>query len=178
MYIEWYGDKMQERKIPLKNYFILLLISLGTIFLVFYLASWFNTSKEYYKNNSILSEFLPELKSEELSSYLIDNPEIVIYYASAKDESIKTFEKDFKKMIENYEIKDDLVYIDASKEENVNFVLELNKFSDKKRDDIVIPNLIYIKEGKVNKVLHTSAAKMNKRDVRNFLIKCGVITND
>ena len=178
MYVEWYGDKMQERKIPLKNYFILLAISLGTIFLIFYLASWFNTSKEYYKNNSILSEFLPELKSEELSSYLIDNPEIVIYYASAKDENIKDFEKDFKKLIENYEIKDDLVYIDASKEENVNFVSFLNQFSDKKRDIIAIPNLIYFKEGKVSKILYSDQIKINKRDVRNFLIKSGVITND
>ena len=59
-----------------------------------------------------------------------------------------------------------------------NFVLELNNFSDKKRDSVVIPNLIYIKEGKVDKVLNTSETKMNKRDVRNFLIKCGVITND
>ena len=95
---------MKERNIPLKNYLILLLLMIVTIFIVFYLSSWYNTSKEYYQNNSILSEYLPELKTEEIDSFLIDNPEVVIYYASAKDENIKAFERDFKKLIEKINI--------------------------------------------------------------------------
>ena len=44
--------------------------------------------------------------------------------------------------------------------------------------EINIPNLIYINEGKLERVLYTGEEKINKRDVQNFLIKCGVITND
>lgn len=178
MFIERYGDKMQKRNIPLKNYLILTIVSLLTVFLVFYLVSWYNTSKEYYQNNSILSKYLSELKSDEMSSYLIDNPEIVIYYASAKDGNIKNFEKEFKKLIESNEIKDDIVYIDASKEENSNFVSNINKISDKKRDNLFIPNLIHIKEGKVDKILYASEKNITRRDVHNFLIRCEIITND
>jgi len=168
---------MKKNNIPLKNYFILLLIVLGTILLVFYLRSWYNASIEYYQNNSIMSEYLSELKSEEINSFIIDNPDIIIYYASAKDTNIKSFEKSFKKLMEQYEIKDDIVYIDSSKQENVDFISKLNDVSDKKINQINIPNLIYIKDGKVNKVLYSNETEINKRDVQNFLIKCGVITN-
>lgn len=178
MFIEWYGDKMQKRDIPLKNYIILLMIFLFTILLVFYLASWYNTSKEYYKNNSILSEYLSELKSDEIDSYLIDNPNVVIYYASAKDETIKSFEKEFKKLIEDNEIKDDIIYVDSSKEENANFVSKLNSIYNNRIDNLIIPNLICIKEGKISRILYSNDTKINKRDARNFLIKCEVITND
>lgn len=169
---------MKKRNIPLKNYVILLLISLGTISLVFYLRSWYNASKEYYQNNSIMSEYLSELKSEEINSYILDNPEVVVYYASAKDTSIKSFEKEFKKLMEEYEIKDEIIYIDASKEENANLISELNAISDKKIDLIIVPNLIYVKECKVNKILYFEETQINKRDVRNFLIKSEIITND
>jgi len=178
MFVERYGDKMKNRDIPLKNYVILFVISVLTVILVFYLVSWYNASKEYYQNNSILSEYLSELKSDEISSYLIDNPEVVIYYASAKDSSIKDFEKEFKKLIEDMEIKDDIIYIDSSKTENINFVIQLNKVSDNKIESVVVPNLIYIKDSKVNQILNFDESTINKRDVRNFLIKCGVITND
>ena len=178
IFIDWYGDKMEKREVPLKNYLILLVLTIGIVCLVFYLASWYNTTKEYYKNNSILSKYLPEVKSEEISSFLVDNPEIVIYYASAKDENIKSFEKTFKKMIEKYEINDDIIYIDSSKEENVNFTSELNKIMDKKLDSIAIPNLIYIKNGSINRILYNKSSKINEREVRNFLIRCGVIVND
>ena len=66
-----------KRKIPLKNYIILLGLTLGTIFLVFYFRSWYNASREYYQNNSIMSEYLSELKSEEINSYIIDHPDVV-----------------------------------------------------------------------------------------------------
>ena len=166
------------KNIPLKNYLILLLVSLGTALLVFYLRSWYNASIEYYQNNSIMSEYLAEIKSDEINSFVIDNPDVVIYYASAKDTSIKSFEKSLKKLMEHYEIKDDVIYIDSSKIENDSFISKLNDVSDKKINVISIPNLIYIKDGRVNKVLYSTETKINKRDVQNFLIKCGVITND
>lgn len=168
---------MQKRDIPLKNYLILLVVAIVTVLIVFYLGSWYNASKEYYKNNSILSEYLSEIKGDEINSYLVDNPEVVIYYASSKDETIKSFENEFKKLIEQNEIKDEIIYIN-SKDENNNLISNLNSISDKQIDSIIIPNLIYIKEGKISKILYSKETEINKRDVRNFLIKCGVITND
>ncbi len=168
---------MKNRDIPLKNYIILLIISILTVILVLYLASWYNTSKEYYKNNSILSEYLSELKVDEIDSYLIDNPEIVIYYASAKDETIKEFEKEFKKLIQDNEISDEIIYIDSSKEENTDIISKINSISNKKIDLLVNPSLICIKEAKIDNILDSNEIKLNKRDVRNFLIKSGIITN-
>ena len=177
-FIEWNGGKMKKRNIPLKNYITLLLIAFATIFLVFYLRSWYNASKEYYQNNSIMSKYLSELKSEEINSYILDNPEVVIYYASARDTNIKSFEKSFKKLMEQYEIKENIIYIDSSKAENNELISVLNSISDKKANSLIVPNLIYIKNSRVNKILYSEVTEINRRDVRNFLIKVGVITND
>ena len=177
IFIEWNGDEM-KREIPLKNYIILFIIVVFTISFVFYLRTWYNTSKEYYQNNSIMSEYLSELKISEIGSYLVDNPNSIIYYASAKDTNIKPFEKKFKKLLEEYEIKNEIIYIDASKEENKEIISKLNNISDKKISEVKIPNLISVKDGKIDKILYSDDSSINKRDVQNFLIKCGIITND
>lgn len=169
---------MKNRKIPIKNYIIMLFITIVTILLVFYLVSWYNASKEYYQNNSIMTSYLSEIKDVELSSYLIDNPDTVIYYASGKDESIKDFEKEFKKLIEKYEIKDQIVYVDASKEENSAFISNLRELNNEKITFSDGNNLFCIKEGKIAKALFENSDVLDKRQARNFLIKCGVITND
>lgn len=167
-----------EKKIPARNYLILLILSIITIVLVFYLATWYKTSQEYYKNNSILSNYLSEIHTEEISSYLLDTPEVVIYAASSKDETIKPFEKEFKKLLEEHEIKNNVLYLNTSKEENAKFVEEIKKWSNKKITELPLPNLIYFKDGKIKAVMYKGEKVITKRDANNFLIKNGMITND
>ena len=57
-----------KRKIPVKNYFILAIVVLFTVVLAFYMRDWYNTSKEYYAQNSVMTKVVREIKSEEESS--------------------------------------------------------------------------------------------------------------
>ena len=51
------------RKIPFKNYVILGLVFLFTIGVVFYARDWYNTTKEYYMQNSVMKDAIREIKN-------------------------------------------------------------------------------------------------------------------
>ena len=57
-----------KREIPVKNYVILILVFLVTIVAVFYVRDWYNTTKNYYAQNSVMTKVVREIKSEEIST--------------------------------------------------------------------------------------------------------------
>ena len=58
-----------KKEVPMKNYFILALIFFVTVIGVFYAREWYNTSKEYYAQNSVMTKVVREIKSEEIANY-------------------------------------------------------------------------------------------------------------
>ena len=62
-----------KKEIPLKNYFILILVILLTILAVFYMRDWYNTSKEFYAQNSVMTKVVREIKNDEISNYILED---------------------------------------------------------------------------------------------------------
>jgi len=175
---------MKKKEIPKKNYIILALIVIFSILTVFYFTSWYNATKEYYMNNSVMAEFLSEINPEEIDNYIMDNPVSVIYFASSKNTDIKSFEKSFKKLIKEEEIKDSIIYMDVYKIVDDNFFVDLKKnyFSDElKKKDISFnshPNIIVIENRQIVDILNKKDRELELRDAKNLLIKHGIIIND
>ena len=95
-----------EKKIPIKNYFIVVLIAILTISLTFCLMITYNN-----KEKNTLS-FVSQVKENELDSYITERQEVVIYMASSNNKNIKELEKDLKKYTEEKNLKDFYVYLD------------------------------------------------------------------
>lgn len=173
---------MKKREIPKKNYIILFIIVIAVVGLCFYLTSWYKTIDEYYKTNSIISEVLPEIETETFSSFLLDNPDIVVYISSSSDSSVKTFEKQFKKVIADNSLNSNIIYFDTDKENNKNGldVLVNNYMSKtlKKVKNIVSPNLIRFKDGEIVDILYVKSSAITKNDAIKFLERNEVIEND
>lgn len=173
---------MKKREIPKKNYLILFIIVIAVVGLCFYLTSWYKTIDQYYKTNSIISEVLPEIETETFSSFLLDNPDIVVYIASSSDSSVKTFEKQFKKVIADNSLNSNIIYFDTDKENNNNGleVLVSNYMSKtlKKVKNIVSPNLIRFKDGEIVDILYVKSSTITKNDAIKFLERNEVIEND
>lgn len=110
-----------EKKIPLKNYIILIIIFIVFVLLVFYMRDWYLTTRVYYNENSPVLEVSTEMNQEEFNSYAQENPDFILYVSSGYTDSIKSFENDFS----NYIVDNNLnvVYIDASK-------VDINTFND------------------------------------------------
>lgn len=119
------------RKIPVKNYVIVLIICLFTIAVVSYLAYWFKTNNSYQSNNQIMSGLLFEFGEDEIinnvENYVIDNPDCVLYLSYGGN-NIKAFERELKNFIEENNIKSSFVYINLDTVKNKKFLTE---FSDK-----------------------------------------------
>lgn len=110
-----------ERKIPLKNYVILVVITVVFVFLVFYMRDWYNMTRVYYNGGSLILDVSTKINQEELGNYALENPNFILYVSSGYNDDTKKFEKDFKKYITKNHINN-IVYLDASE-------IDINSFN-------------------------------------------------
>ena len=155
-----------EKKIPLKNYVILAIIFLVTIITVFYIRDWYITTKEYYAQNSVMTKVTREIKSEEISNYVMENQRFILYVSSGKNSNIKDFEDEFKELIKKLDLNDDVLYMNMDGVSMNSFYEFLKDYSNsgKIKNQITVSDssLYFFDEGKVTLVLN---------DVSNYSIK-------
>ena len=109
-----------KKEVPLKNYLILALIMLLTVLVVFYMRDWYNTSKEFYAQNSVMTKVVREIKDDEISNYVLENQKFVLYVSSGKNSSIKDFEDDFKELIKKMDLGENILYMNLD-EVDINY---------------------------------------------------------
>ncbi len=167
-----------KREIPVKNYVILILVFLVTIVAVFYVRDWYNTTKNYYAQNSVMTKVVREIKSEEISNYILENQRFILYVSSGHDSGIKNFEDDFKNLIQSLDITDDVLYmnLDGVNSESFYDLLKNNYVRNSKiKNQIVDSNssLYLFTDGKVSGVLNNVSDYSIKR-LENIIKSWGV----
>ena len=100
------------RKIPKKNYFIFLGLVVVTIVLTLYLGKWYKTTTEYKNNISPLASSIKKITIDELDSYLLDNPDALVYITD--NDKNYDYEKELKKIIETYDLENYIVYLEIN----------------------------------------------------------------
>lgn len=137
---------------------LLVIIFAITVLICSYFISWHNTYEEHNINKSIISENISEVSSEELNSYMIENPNTFIYFGMPEDDKTKTFEKEFRGTINRYYLKDKVVYVNSN---NVN----LNLF----KENISAPVIIYFEDGKLlDYISYDNNQMINKTIIKFF----------
>lgn len=167
-----------KREIPVKNYVILILVFLVTIVAVFYVRDWYNTTKNYYAQNSVMTKVVREIKSEEISNYILENQRFILYVSSGHDSGIKNFEDDFKNLIQSLDLTDDVLYmnLDGVNLESFYDLLKNNYVRNSKiKNQIVDSNssLYLFTDGKVSGVLNNVSDYSIKR-LENIIKSWGV----
>lgn len=177
------------REIPKKNYIIFSFIVILSVIICLYIVLLYNRTKHYYENNSILTEILNEIVLQEdfsvennINNYLVENTNLIIYISSGKNKAIKNFEQEFKKMIIDENIKEDILYINSDNIDYISFMndflisyqiqnieVDLNSLNES-------PTLISFKEGKINKIYISEEPSLI--EMKCILIENGVISND
>lgn len=100
---------MRERKVPLKNYCILIVLLLLTIGLTFYLERLYKEKLEYQINQVLVMDNLLQLKEKDIANYVVENHDTMIYVSSnQQDKEINQLMKDF---IIQKEYDKDIIYI-------------------------------------------------------------------
>jgi len=184
------GDRMNKglRTIPIKNYIIVVIIFIITVIFLAYFVFCYKKSLEYQKNNSVLSGYLAEINEDKLldnlTNYLVDNPNTLLYISYGNDATIKDFENDFKDLISKHNVRSSFIYIDLNTVLDKNFIFSLQDgfFSEElKEKNIELKrqsNIFIFDQGKIIDVLYGYEEAINLMDVKIFLMRHEVIAND
>ena len=170
------NNKKEETKEKnlLKNYIILIIILLLVVGLTIYLCECFKVYKEEQKTIPVIrGTLISEITDVDLEPFLIENPSTIIYACTASDDKCRSFEKDFKKVINKYSLQDTIIYLNLSGvEDQKSFVDEFNSKHECKKGKLTTnyPAILLFDEGKLKLVLqgkHGEKLKISK--VKDFI---------
>lgn len=167
------------REIPKKNYIIFALVIIVSLGIVAYCVRWYQMSQSV-ENSNVMDGVVSELKSDELSSYLLDNPNVIVYLAPSDSTENKSLEDELHDLIIRKELTNEFVYLDSSMitDSSIYDDYEDKYLSDTLKnqsiDLSVTPNLWYFRDGKIMDVMNTVSRVSSIQDVEHFLDKNGV----
>lgn len=115
-------------------------------------------------SKSKISKYLTEIKYLELETYIIEEPNSIIYVSNSGDEKSSLFEDKFKKVIKKYNLENEIIYI------NINKVNIVDPFYQS------APQMIFYKNGVVSDMVDCTTLKTEK-DIINVLEERGVIND-
>lgn len=162
-------DKLRE--IPIKNYIYLFIILLGSILFLTYLYTWYQTYKEEKLNINIMNNYLTVINYNELEDYIMENKDAIIYVSILGDERINRFEENFKNIITENNLRDEILYLDLT---NENRSIATNKLQIKQN----FPYLVIYTNGQITDTYDISKNKYSTKKITNYLNRIGAIEND
>lgn len=163
--------KEKDRIIPLKNYIYLFLILLGSILLLIYVYTWYETYNKNKLNTSIMNNYLTVINYNELDNYIIENKDAIIYVSILGNEKINRFEKSFKNIVINNNLKDKILYLDLTNE-NINNATNKLKINEK------FPYLVIYTNGNITDTYSINKNNYNTKKIEKYLNRIGAIDND
>lgn len=147
-----------KRKIEAKNYIVLFIIIAVTVLLLFYSRSWYHAYKEHQLATPIIDGYLNEVTYKELPNYISDNKDAIIYVTKSDDEEIREFEVDLKPIVEEYNLKDIMVYLNLyDRKDYKGDIKKLFNIDDVNRD---LPIVVVYKDGAI--AAHASWSPLEK----------------
>lgn len=160
------------KKIPLRNYFILVGLLVVSSIAVLYFIDWY---KELQKNSSIMPQYFGELKVSEIDNYIIENTDFIIYMSSKENNKMKNFEKKLQKMLVSKNLLNETIYINADEFSEKSFNDFIKKYSNKEYVVSLKDAVIIIFENqKIKNIFARNADEIDVDDVQKFLTENGV----
>lgn len=162
---------MGIRKIPVKNYIVLIILTILTFALIYYLASYYQKRKAYESSIDTRMGFLSEVKENELQTYILENHDALIYISDSTDDQYRVFEKQLKTLIVGEDLTKELVYMDMYKMSNHFFENLKNDFFTHSLNlqALVYPNVLTVSNGKIVSVLYPAEQEKSPRDIIYYI---------
>lgn len=166
--------KSKKNNINFKKIFYFILGFLLIIFLIWYIISWKNVKQEEKLMNSYLitsNTLSVEIKDlSETVQVLKESPsEYFVYISYTNDEKIFNFEKKLKKLIDNYNLKDEFYFVNVTNiKDDENFYSEINDtFNTKLISNI--PSILHFKNNELKKVIYNKDLNKTYTEFENLL---------
>ena len=161
-------DKL--RSIPVKNYVYLCLVIVATFLILYYVYLCYDAYSKERLNKGILNDYLTVINYNELDDYIIENKNAVIYVSKLGDEDINRFEKSFKNVIVDNNLKNLILYLDISDVDD--------KVYDKLKIDSNLPYIVVYTDGEITNTYSVVKYKYNTKKLEKYLNRIGIIEDD
>ena len=161
----------KKREIPKKNYIYLSIILLGSILFLTYIYNWFEAYNENKLNIGIMNNYLTVINYNELDDYIIENKDAIIYVSVLGNKSINKFEEKFKNNIMDNNLKNDILYLDLTNENQEIVTRKLQIGTN-------YPYLVIYTNGKITDTYEIAKTNYNPRKTINYLNRIGATNDD
>ncbi|MBQ8682070.1 MAG: hypothetical protein IJ509_04085 [Bacilli bacterium] len=165
------SKKNKLREIPLKNYIYLFLILLGSVLLLIYIYTWYDTYNKSKLNINIMGEYLTVINYNELDNYIIENKDAIIYVSVLGNEDINRFEKKFRNDIVENDLKNSILYLDLTNE-NIDVVTKTLNI------DKNFPYLVVYTNGQITDTYNIAETNYNSKKIIKYLNRIGATEDD
>ena len=156
------------RKIPKKNYFILVLVFIITIALLYYFYMWYSAYNTHQAKTSVMEGYVNVVNYNEINNYILENEKVYVYVSKVNDDNITTFEKEFKKDLSREQIKNKILYM------NVTSILNNNKNLKYGLSENTVPCILVFKNGTLESIYNIKENGYSADKTIAFLISKGV----
>lgn len=143
---------------------MILLIAICTVTIgILVVALKLNQNREEnLLSESKIKDYLTEIKYDEISNHVIEQPSSVIYVSNSSEDSTKKFENIFIPVVKKYNLENEIIYI--------NGITVVDPFYQS------APELVFYTNGEVSDVIDVSTLK-TKDDVIKVLKERSVIND-
>ena len=147
-----------------KKTILLIAICLVTLMVLFIALKLNENRKQDLLSTSGMKNYLTEIKYEEIATHVVEQPNTIIYVSNSSDDSLYTFEKEFKTVIKKYNLENQIIYI------NIN-------------DSVIVdpiyqnaPELVFYKDGQISDMIDCTTLKSSD-EIINVLKERSVISD-
>ena len=146
----------KEKVIPKKNYIKFSLICIITLLAVFYANTWYKNYQINKLNNTYIKDKINAINYDELDTYLIENPNLIVYVGENNNQECYEFEKYLYKIIKKNDLIDDTIFLDLSNNYSITLLNNIQQkyySKDLKTDLNNIPALLVIQNKEIKDIL-------------------------
>jgi len=162
---------MSARVVPKKNYYILVVMLIGVVILTFAITSIVNAVKNNNVSSGYINRYVSEIAYTELDTYLVEPASnTFIYVTYTGDKNIYKLEKDLKKLVNNYELANEFIYVNVTDEMlDEDFVKELNDKLNITEKISKLPVILYYKDGVLTDIVDSEENLFSVADFQKLL---------
>ena len=131
-----------------KNILLLIILLVVTVLIVLVFAKIYKNNN---KNNSIIFNYVQEIKPNDFNQYMIENPDVIVLFVDKYDISKDEILKELIDEIDDNDLKDKIICIDKNLIKD-SFISSLNKKYNINLDANKFPALILITDNEVDKI--------------------------
>lgn len=147
-----------------KKIVLFIVMCLFTLFALLVALKLYNNKKQNDLSVSKIDSYLTEIKYEEINSYVLEQPKIIIYVSNSSENTSLTFEKNFINVVKKHNLENDVIYININGTNHVDPVYQN------------APELVIYKDGTITDVINCDTLK-SETDIVNSLTERGIIND-